>query len=299
MQFKRFSLEQFPQQLFFIVIIIIYYIICFYLINQTSITSDEPAYIGAAYSYIQGLGLNREHPPFFKLVNSFILNIFYPNYNNYNIMIPGISSGESVESRLAAFNVGYNLLMIDLDNFYKLLFSSRLVYIILNSFIFIWLYLYTFIFKKIPFQISLVFAVLYVFSPSFYSHSYLMTFDVGVTIYSLLSILTLMVIYDTVVRNNDKLLGIHFLIFTFCLFAAINAKFSNLVLLPITIASYIFICFYLLKEQKISRLVSFSVLSILSLIIQPILIILMYIWSFRNLPNQSFIDKLLIYFDGI
>ncbi|MDJ0728867.1 MAG: hypothetical protein QNJ33_02635 [Crocosphaera sp.] len=299
MEFKNFSLEEFPRQLLFIFLIIIYYIIGFYLISQTSITSDEPAYIGAAYSYTQGLGLNREHPLFFKLINSLILNVFYSDYNSYNIMIPGISSGESIESRLAAFNLGYNLLMVNPDNFYDLLFSSRLIYLIFNSFIFLWLYLYTFVFKKIPFQISLVFAVLYVFSPSFYSHNFLAAFDVSVSMYALLSILTLMVIYDTVMKGNNQLLGIHFLIFTFCLFVSINAKFSNLILLPITIGIYIFIGFYLFKEQKINRLINFLGLGIFSLIIQAFLISLMYGWAFRNLPNHSLIDNLLIYIDGI
>ena len=54
---KNFKLEKFSSQILFASLIIIYYLIGFYLIQKTSITSDESAYIGAAYSYMQGLGL--------------------------------------------------------------------------------------------------------------------------------------------------------------------------------------------------------------------------------------------------
>ncbi|ACB49727.1 hypothetical protein cce_0376 [Crocosphaera subtropica ATCC 51142] len=299
MGFKYIRLEEFPRQLLFIFLIVLYYIIGFHLIDQTSITSDESAYIGAAYAYTQGLGLNQEHPLFFKLINSLILSVFFPNYNLEVPSINIVSGEESIEARLAAFNLGYTLLMDNANNFYRLLLSLRLPYLIFNSFIFIWFYLYTFIFKKIPSQISLVFAVLYVFSPSFYSHNFLIAFDVAVSVYALLSILTLMVIYDTVINTDDNFLGFHFLVFTVCFFIALNAKFSNLILLPITIGTYIFIAIYLFKENKKQKLKQFSVLAVFSLIIQALLISLMYRWAFRNLPNQSLIDNLWAYIDGI
>ncbi|MDJ0661358.1 MAG: hypothetical protein QNJ42_17990 [Crocosphaera sp.] len=299
MGLKQFSLEYFPQQLLFIFLIISYYIIGLYLISQASVTSDESAYIGAAYAYTKGLGLNQEHPLFFKLINSFIFDIFYPDYNLEVPSINIISGEESIEARLAAFNLGYNILMENPNNFQSLLFRLRLPYLIFNSFIFIWLYLYTFIFKKIPFIISLVFAVLYVFSPSFYSHNFLIAFDVSVSVYALLSLLTLMVIYDTAIKENSQFLALHFSVFTVCLFIGLNAKFSNLILLPITIGAYLFIGFYLFKKQKIDRLSKFLGLGIFSLIIQVILISLMYRLAFSNLPNQSIFDNLRAYINGI
>ncbi|CCQ65688.1 hypothetical protein CWATWH0402_3613 [Crocosphaera watsonii WH 0402] len=103
---------------------------------NTSITSDESAYIGAAYAYTQGLGLNQEHPLFFKLINSLILNIFYSDYNLEVPSINIISGEESIEARLAAFNLGYNLLMEKSNNFHQLLFNLRLPHLFFNSFIF-------------------------------------------------------------------------------------------------------------------------------------------------------------------
>ncbi|MDJ0843002.1 hypothetical protein [Crocosphaera sp.] len=299
MGFKQFSLERFPKQLLFIFLIVIYYIIGFSLIGKTSVTSDESAYIGAAYAYTEGLGLNQEHPLFFKLINSVILNLFYPNYNLTVPTINIISGEESIEARLAAFNLGYNVLMDNHNNFQSLLFSLRLPYLIFNSFIFVWLYLYSFILKKIPSKISLIFAILYVFSPSFYGHNFLTAFDVSVSVYALLSILTLMAIYDTVIKGDSQFLALHFLVFIFCLFVGLNAKFSNLILLPITIGTYIFLGFYLFKEQKNDRFLNFLGLGALSLTIQAISISLMYRWAFRNLPNQSLIDNFYFYIDGI
>ncbi|MGB5772164.1 MAG: hypothetical protein WBM32_20195 [Crocosphaera sp.] len=299
MQFKSLSFQQFPLQLLFIVLIVIYYVIGFYLMQETSITSDESAYIGAAYAYTQGLGLNQEHPLFFKLVNSGIINVFFPDYNLQVPSINIISGEESIEARLAAFNLGYTLLMENPENFNKLLFSLRLPYLIFNSLIFLWLYLYTFIFKKISAQISLFIAILYVFSPSFYSHNFLIAFDVGVSLYALLSILTLMIILETIIKGNDRDLLSHFVIFSGLLFIAINAKFSNLLLIPITVATYIFIGIYLLKIDNNKRFFVFLFLGTFSLLIQPILISLMYRWAFRNLPNQSLFDNFLAYIQGI
>ena len=299
MALKYFTIKQFLQQLLFILLIIIYYIIGFYLITETSITSDESAYIGAAYAYTQGLGLNQEHPLFFKLINSLILNIFYSDYNLEVPSINIISGEESIEARLAAFNLGYNLFMEKSRNFHKLLFTLRLPHLVFNSLIFVWLYLYTFIFKKIPERISIIFAILYVFAPTFYSHNFLIAFDVSVSLYALLSILTLMILYQILIKENDRFLELHFFIFHLCLFIAISAKFSNLILLPITLFTYILVGIILFKQHKQRKLIDFLFLVLLSSLIQLTLILLMYNWAFRNLREQSIIDNILIYIDGI
>lgn len=299
MQFKYLIFKQLPPQLFFIFLIVIYYSIGLYLMLNTSITSDESAYIGAAYAYTQGLGLNQEHPLFFKLINSLILNIFYSDYNLEVPSINIISGEESIEARLAAFNLGYNLLMEKSNNFHQLLFNLRLPHLFFNSFIFFWLYLYTFIFKKMPEKVSVIFAILYVLSPTFYSHNFLIAFDVSVSVFALLSILTLMVIYQSLINGENRLLEIHFIVFTFCLFVAIGSKFSNLILLPITIGTCTVIGFKLFKKKNISGLINFSLLTFSSLFAQLFLIVFMYNWAFGKLTNKSIFDKIWVFIDGI
>ena len=299
MPFKCFSLQQSPKQFLLILLIIIYYIIGLYLMQQTSVTSDESAYIGAAYAYTQGLGLNQEHPLCFKLINSLIINLFFPNYNLDVPSINIVSGEESIEARLAAFNLGYSLLMDSPNQFKQLLFSLRLPYLILNSFVFIWLYLYTFILKKVLPQISLTFALLYVFSPSFYSHNFLIAFDVSTSLYALLCILTLIIICDEVFNRADSKNKINFFIFNFILFIAMNAKFSNLILIPITIITSSYIGYYLFNQKIKKDFYEFILLSIISLFLQLLSIILMYGWAFRSFPEQSLFDNLIVYIQGI
>ncbi len=299
MQFKYFQIQQLPKQFFLIFLIIIYYLIALYMMQQTSVTSDESAYIGAAYAYTQGLGLNQEHPLFFKLINSLIINLFFPDYNLEVPSINIVSGEENLEARLAAFNLGYSLLMENASQFKQLLFSLRFPYLIFNSFIFVWLYLYTFLFKKIPFQISLVFALLYVFSPSFYSHNFLIAFDVSVSLYGLLSILGLIVVYDEIINHHKTDIVIHFFIFNIILFISINAKFSNLILIPITTITYIYIGYSLFKQKRRKDIKHFFVLLITSICLQLLCIILMYSWAFRSLPQQSLINNFMVYLQGI
>ena len=300
MNFKKNNLYFSPHSLIYIALILIYFILGIYLINQTSVTSDEPAYIGAAYAYTQGLGLNQEHPLFLKLVASLIINLFF---SDYQIVVPPInivSGEENREVRLAAFNLGYSFLIERPENFKKLIFILRFCYLSINSIFLIWIYFFTFCFPQIPIIISICLGILYVFSPSFYSHNFLISFDVSVSIYSLLSLWTIIIIIRQLkqFKNFELRLIIYFLILNFVFFLAINAKFSNLILAPIIISAYLISLIYLFKKDK-NLAIKFGVLGFISLLIQLILIILMYRYAFRNLPNQSIIDNLQRYIQGI
>ncbi|WP_267383221.1 hypothetical protein [Cyanobacterium sp. uoEpiScrs1] len=299
MNLKKINLYALPNRLIFTVFILVYFILGIYLINQTSITSDESAYIGAAYSYTQGLGLNQEHPLFFKLVNSLIINLFF---SDYQIVVPPvniISGEENREVRLAAFNLGYSFLLEHPENFKKIVFILRYCYLFINSIFLIWIYFFTFIFPQIPFKLSICLEILYVFSPSFYSHNFLISFDVPVSIYALLSIWTVIIIIHKSELFKMTELIICFFILNLVFFLAINAKFSNLILTPIILSAYLINLIYLARKNLKILAIKFGILGFVSLLIQPILIVLMYGYAFRNLPNQSIIDNLLRYIQGI
>lgn len=296
---KNFKLEKFSSQILFALLITIYYLIGFYLIQQTSITSDESAYIGAAYSYMQGLGLNWEHPLFLKLIDSVIFKLFF---SNHEILIPTIniiSGQESVEARLAAFNVGYEILMKDPTAFHKIVFSLRFVHLFFNSLIFLWFYLYTFTFHEINSTISIVFLTLYTFSPSFYSHNFLVAFDIGVSLYALLSTLSFAFLVKSLVQEKSKYLVAHFILFTLLLLIAINIKFSNLILIPVIGLVYITYSIYLLVKKRKQKFLQITFIGSLILLLQIILTTSMYSWAFRNLPNKSLLNILNIYTHGI
>ncbi|BBA79391.1 hypothetical protein RGRSB_0865 [cyanobacterium endosymbiont of Rhopalodia gibberula] len=299
MNFKEINLYPLPNRLIFIALILVYFILGIYLINQTSITSDEPAYIGAAYAYTQGLGLNQEHPLFFKLVTSLIIDLFF---SDYHIVVPPInivSGEENREVRLAAFNLGYSFLLERPENFKKLIFILRFCHLFINSIFLVWMYFFTFCFPQIPTNISICLGILYVFSPSFYSHNFLISFDVPVSIYALSSLWTMVIIIRQLEKIKKSELIICFFSLNLVFFLAINAKFSNLILVPIILSAYSIILIYLLKKRLKDLAIKFGILGFISLLIQPILIVCMYRYAFRNLPNQSIIDNIQRYIQGI
>lgn len=296
---KNLILKNWLTKSLFIILILIYFLIGIYLINQTSITSDESAYIGAAYAYTKGLGLNQEHPLFLKLVNSLIINLFFSDYQIAVPTIDIVTGQENIEARLAAFNLGYSLLMDRPENFDKLLFSLRFSYLLINSILLLWLYFFTFIIKAINPSISIFFAILYLFSPSFYSHNFLIAFDVAVSIYALLAIWTIMICVQQISKLNNQKLITYFCIFNLVLFGAINTKFSNLILIPIVLACYLIILIYLWKKHQPQLAIKFTILGVISALIQLLFIVLMYRYAFRNLANQSIFDNLERYRQGI
>ena len=127
MKVKALHTNQIIGIFFYGFLFVSYWTIGCYSIGQTSITSDESAYIGAAYSYTQGIGLNQEHPLFFKLINSAIILKFFPNYEVAIPVINLVRGEENIEARLAAFNVGYQMLMMRPENYHTLLSLLRVV----------------------------------------------------------------------------------------------------------------------------------------------------------------------------
>ncbi len=299
MNLQSLTLYNLPNKLIFIALIIVYFLLGIYLINQTSITSDEPAYIGAAYAYTKGLGLNQEHPLFLKLINSLIIKLFF---SDYQIAVPSInlvSGEENMEARLAAFNLGYSFLMERPENFKNIIFGLRFCYLFINSLFLVWMYFFTFVFKKINPIISLSLGIIYVFSPSFYSHNFLISFDVPVSVYALLSVWTMILLIVHLTKSSHFQLIIYFLVLNFVFFIAINAKFSNLILIPIILSIFLITLIYLIKKNAQKLAIKLGILGGISSLIQLILIVLMYRYAFRNLSNQSIIDNLQRYVQGI
>ncbi|GBF86482.1 glycosyl transferase [Aphanothece sacrum FPU3] len=202
----------------FIILSCIYFLIGIFLIFQTSITGDEPAYLGAAYAYSQGLGLNVEHPLLLKLINGASLKLFFQNLQVSVPLIDQIQNYDSAEGRLASFQVGYHLLMGYPEHFFNIIYVSRFGYLLFNSIFLIWLYFYTFVFKFINSNVSLIFLTLYIFSPSFYSHSFLATFDVPASLYGLGSILSAILLSFNLEKLFQKEILLHFIINTILIF---------------------------------------------------------------------------------
>lgn len=283
------------EPLFFILLIITYFIMGCYLISTNALTSDEPAYIGTAYFYQKGLGYNLEHPLLLKVINSLVLSFIFPQHP---VTIPEINPLNHLKVNLAPYEMGLRFLKASPPEFEKIIFVSRFSYLLCNSTLLFWLFIYTYIIKKINSKISITLAILFVFSPSFYSHSSLITFDSSASIFALLTILSLAITIASLYQWSNKGLIFQFITITFFLFCAINVKFSNLILLPIVIITYGLTAFYLYKKNNFKFLYRFGLLSGLSLLIQTIFIAGLYHYAFGSFPDQSFFANVGRFFEG-
>ena len=283
------------EPLFFSLLIITYFILGCYLITTNALTSDEPAYIGTAYFYQKGLGYNQEHPLLLKVLNSLVLFFTFPNHP---VTLPEIDPLNHLQVNLAPYEMGLRFLKASPPDFEKIIFVSRFTYLLCNSALLFWLFTYTYIIKKIRSRISITLAILFVFSPSFYSHDFLITFDSSTSIFALLTVLSLAMTIAFLDQWSDKGLIFQFSTITLFLFCAINVKFSNLILLPIVIMTYGLTAFYLYKKGDFKFLFRFGLLSGISLLIQPIFIAILYHYAFGSFPNQSFFDNVGRFFQG-
>lgn len=270
----------------FVALLITFILIGHYNITHNSLTSDEPAYLGAAYAYTQGVGLNPEHPPILKLLNSLLFWLKFPQLQVDLPDLNALDTNGSRAIRLAAFNVGYQLLMYFPDTFNSLVPLSRWLYLGVNSLLLIWLGLYSFAFKLLHPQIALIFATLWIFSPSFASHQSLIAFDTAVAVTALMTILTMAIALYSLTQLQGKYLIGQFLILTVSLSLAINTKLSNLLLLPILMISFGITSVYLAK-QKSTLTRPFITLSFGSLLVQPLVIGIMYRIAFAQEIDQS------------
>jgi hypothetical protein len=283
------------EPLFFSLLIISYFVLGCYLISTNALTSDEPAYIGTAYFYQKGLGYNIEHPLLLKVLNSLVLSFTFPNHP---VTLPEIDPLNNLQVNLAPYAMGLRFLKASPPDFEKIIFVSRFTYLLCNSALLFWLFTYTYIIKKIRSRISITLAILFVFSPSFYSHDFLITFDSTASIFALLTILSLAMTIAFLDQWSNKGLIFQFVTIAFFIFFAINVKFSNLILLPIVIITYGLTAFYLYKKGDFKFLSLFGLLSGISLLIQPIFIASLYHYAFGSFPNQSFFANVGRFFQG-
>jgi len=255
-------------------------------------TTDEYAHLGAIESYRNGLGLNPEHPLGQKIVASVWYSIFFSN----------ISPTDQKNVNTDQYLRGILVLEAAKDDSRAVIFWIRMVFVFTNLLIFAWLWLLT---EKgwLSSIFATTFGFIYLFSPSFSSHTALITFDVAgsSSLFMLLVTLGLSIIYFK--KWNQKPSKVVFLIY-FLLFWALNTKFSNvMVLLPFII--WLVSIFWLIfadkintKKERIKELTKHFILNIFSIFTVLLSIWLIYTWSFGavdlnyiQLPNGFVISK--------
>ena len=145
---------------------------------QKSPTSDETPHLAAGYSYWKTLDfrLNPEHPPLIKLLAAIPLFLVNPDLN---INSPAWLKGEE-------WSFGEEFIYNNRIKATTLIFLGRLPIVILGILLGIFVYRWSSeIYGQIPGLLSLV---LYCFCPNILAHSGMVTFDLGITFFTLIAL---------------------------------------------------------------------------------------------------------------
>ncbi|MEM1312470.1 MAG: hypothetical protein AAGF07_03325 [Patescibacteria group bacterium] len=238
--------------LVFLILIVSYFFIGSSLIRYTPFTGDEIAHLSASHGMLEGLDINLEHPPLLKSLNALVLQENYSEFKTGNKV-------QWVRSVLFLNNSQYDG--------QEIIYQSRLVYLIFNSILLIWLLLYSSILKLLNPKIAVLFGILYVFSPSFYSHNFLLTFDVAGSITALMSAMSvcLFVLNYTKLNIYQKLF--HYSLVGFSTFLAVNTKFSNYILLLVYLMLGLALIGYNIYLKRYKSVIAFSVSAISTVIV--------------------------------
>ncbi|MDD5530418.1 MAG: glycosyltransferase family 39 protein [bacterium] len=199
--------------------------------KNNSATYDEIAHLPAGYSYLKtgDFRMNQEHPPLIKQLCALpllFLNLDFPvNREAWN----------ASDQWKYGLSFLYNN-RIDAD---KILFIGRISVVILSCVLGLLLFLWT---KQLfgP-EAGLFSLFLYAFCPNIIAHSSLVTMDLGITLFTFLSLYTFWRFLKEPGWSNSIFCGI-------TIGLALAAKFSGLLLFPIYLV--IGLIFYL-KEGKL------------------------------------------------
>ena len=219
---------------FLIVLSVAYFVIGIFSIYSVGLAGDETAHLGAAHSYIYGHGVNVEHPTLLKNLNAGVLAIFFNDYSTENRE----QWSRGVDYQLNSSHESSDILQ-----------ASRFVYLVFNAGFLIFLWYFGWKNKILDPIFSWILGVFYVFSPSFFSHNFLLTFDVAAGWTSFVVLLaTLNLMQDA--KTTPKQFWIKSWILSLALFLALGVKFSNFVWVGILLGVSFFSGVYLTYHQN-------------------------------------------------
>lgn len=252
--FEKVKIWKMSGKVFLTLLSLAYLSIGIYSVLNVGLAGDETAHLGAAHSYVYGQGANVEHPTLLKNLNAGVLAVFFNDYQTENRE----QWSRGVDYQLNA-KAGSS----------AVLQSSRLVYLFFNlGFIFcLWLFAWKYQFLKK--DLAWILGILYIFSPSFSSQNFLLTFDVASGWTSLVVFLAMANLSKGFLKDSWK----DFLGKTgwlaFSLFLALNVKFSNFIwiaiLLGLTFLSGVFFMYKQNDKALLKLLSSFGIVSLCNL----------------------------------
>ena len=70
------------QILIWVILVISYFSIGIFSILNSGLAGDESAHLAAAHSYVDGEGINVEHPTLLKNLNAILIKVFFDDYKS-------------------------------------------------------------------------------------------------------------------------------------------------------------------------------------------------------------------------
>jgi len=257
-------------------------------LKDETLTFDEPAHIGAGYSYLlkKEYRLNPEHPPLIKDIAAFPLLFLKLNFPEDHY------AWEQKEPAFWWFQFDFGKELIYKANQpEKIIFFSKLAMVLLLVFTGFYLFFETknFFGKKIAILTLFFFS----FSPTFLAHGRLVTTDVGASLGVLLATFNFLRFLNRPSKRNLFMAGV-------ALGIALLIKFSLILLLPFLF--FISLLFWFLKKpQNLSlfkNLIYFILINIIALFLIIIPFYQLHVLNYEkerqirdiafNLENLSF-----------
>lgn len=262
--------------LFVIFLTTFYFAIGLYLIFLNNPTVDEFLHFGASTLYAHGLGGNNEHPLFLKWLIS--LNLHH---------IPAQIDENQTEHNSSFSAISYSGLHIFHQARFIVLFFNFLPLIYFFSFLFSRKNIIT---NQKP--ITALFLLILIFSPAFYAHNYLVTFDVSAAFFAFATVISGYIFYKKIYENiQNKFFSRQiltpFFVFTLFLTIAINVKFSNVILLILPFFGLFFSIYQSIKFSKKNCGKNAILASLFGGIFSVFFTVLLSYLSFKNIPVEQ------------
>ncbi|MCX6809349.1 MAG: glycosyltransferase family 39 protein [Candidatus Berkelbacteria bacterium] len=243
-----------------------------YLAKNQSATTDEKVHIPAGFSYwkFKNYYLNPEHPPLAKLLVGLPIYLEHPQYPETNELFK-VASGFYYDSWLEARTWGESVLYYSGNNLHEILFSARLVNIILTLVLILFLAFWGL--QIGSWSAAALTAILSSFTPLILAHGSLANTDLLIT----LDFVLLIYFWWRYLKEKKWK---WFLIAAFIFGISALSKFSFVAFIPVLFLTSFFIA---IKEKTI-RIWPAITKGIIFIAITWFLIMLFYGFSFAHAP---------------
>ncbi len=279
---KRIDFENEKQVKIVAGLLVVFFVFCATTsIAIKSLTVDESVYIPAGYSYLKTADyrLNPEHPVFGKMVLALPLLFLNPELP---LEKPTWIESTKMGNNIPNYGFAADFYAANLDNFFPIVFSARLMQIFLG--VFLGVLVFSWSKKLFGNKAALLALFFYALSPNILAHSRIAALDFTLTVFVFAAFY-----FAFLFTCNGKFLNLF--LSAFFLSAASLTKFSGLFFVPVLFLFYA-LYFKRLKKNKPKFLKKKNLLSYYAFIFAFIILLLVFfvnaIYAFDNYNKPNY-----------